>query len=210
MAWFTRFTRFGDVHLVYAQEQQNSCGIACVMMTVFKINKLTPGVRALHTEREIYGVYSRVSHTNYNGSSYSYATHLASTLNQLRVGKWKAENVGTSSVTNAILRSVGTVSPGPVINLPDGHYPIIVLVGWNSGGAHFVVVDTVVSFLSSNYASVCDPWDGDVHVTTIQSNQTFNYVGAAIPWSWDLGGIRRDYSSPTPGGGNGWIVHRIS
>ena len=64
MAWFTRFTRFGDVHLVYAQEQQNSCGIACVMMTVFKINKLTPGVRALHTEREIYGVYSRVSHTN--------------------------------------------------------------------------------------------------------------------------------------------------
>ena len=210
MAWFTRFTRFGDAHLVYAQEQQNSCGIACVMMTAFKINKLTPGIKALYAETEIYQVYSRVSHATYNGSAYTYANYLASSLNQLRVGQWKAEDVGTTGVTGAILGAVGTVSPGPVVDLPDGHYPIIVLVGWNAGGAHFVVVDTVVSFLGSNYASVCDPWDGDVHVTTITSNQTFNYVGTAVPWSWDLGGTRHDYTAPTPGGGNGWIVHRIS
>ena len=53
MAWFTRFTRFGDVHLVYSQEAENSCGIACVMMTVFKISKLSPGVRSLYKEKQI-------------------------------------------------------------------------------------------------------------------------------------------------------------
>ena len=208
MAWFMRLTRFADAHLVYAQEQANSCGIAC-MMTVFKINKLVPGVRALHSEREIYRVYSRVSHTVYNVSAYTYANYLASTLNRLRVGEWEAKNVGTSQVPHAIVDSVGTVSAGLVVDLPEGHYPIIVLVGWNQGGAHFVVVDTVVSSGGGLYASGCDPWDGDVHVTSIQSGSAFNYVGAAVPWSWDLGGTRHDYSSPTPGGGNGWVVRHV-
>src|SRR4051812_30681300 len=156
MAWFVRFTRFGDAHLVYAQEEKNSCGIACVMMTVFKINKLTPGVRALHSEQEIYNVYSRVSHTHYNGSSYSYANFLASSLNQLRVGKWKAEDVGNDHVARRVADSVGTSSIGPVVNYSKEHSPIIVLVGWKKGGAHFVVVDSVVSFMGSLYASVCD------------------------------------------------------
>jgi len=38
MAWFTRITRFGDVHLVYGQEHDRSCGLACIMMCVFKLN----------------------------------------------------------------------------------------------------------------------------------------------------------------------------
>jgi len=209
MAWFVRFTRFGDAHLVYAQEKGCSCGIACVMMTVFKVNKLTPGVRALHSEKEIYKVYSRVSHTHYEGNAYSYANFLASTLNRLRVGKWKAEDVGNYHVAKRIVGSVGESSIGPVVSYSKKHSPIIVLVGWKKGGAHFVVIDSVVSFMGGLYASVCDPWDGDVHITPVHLGKHFTYVGAEVPWSWDIGGTRHDYSTKKSGGGNGWVVRRV-
>jgi hypothetical protein len=54
MAWFSRFTRFGDMHLVYGQEANMSCGIASVMMCVFKINKLNPGATSVTVEQDIY------------------------------------------------------------------------------------------------------------------------------------------------------------
>jgi hypothetical protein len=208
MAWFTRFTRFGDVHLVYAQEADNSCGIACVMMTVFKINKLAPGRRALHTEDRIYQVYSRVSGSEYDGSSYTYANHLASTLNQLHVGHWTARSVGAGSVSQNILSHVSTFSAlsGPTIFVR----PMIVLIGWKAGGAHFVVVDTVRQLASLNYATVCDPWDGDVHVTRFASRGTFPYTGRQQPLSWDLGGTKHSYGSGSSGRGNGWIIYRDS
>ena len=60
MAWFTRLTRFGDVHLVYGQEAGMSCGIASVMMCAFKLNKLTPGATAVTIEKDIYQKYSTV------------------------------------------------------------------------------------------------------------------------------------------------------
>jgi hypothetical protein len=208
MAWFTRITRFADVHLVYAQEQENSCGIACVMMTVFKLNKLRPGTRALYAEREIYGVYGRAANTTYDGTAYSYARHLATTLNGLHVGQWVAENVGPQNVADTLISSVGTVRPGPTINYPVGKAPAIVLVGWSDRGAHFVVVDTIVSSGGGLFASVCDPWDGNVHVTPMQAGQRFNYVGAPVPWSWDLGGTRHEYSTNRAGAGDGWIVRR--
>jgi hypothetical protein len=60
------------------------------------------------------------------------------------------------------------------------------------------------------YASVCDPWDGNVHITKFKVGSPFNYVGAKVPLSWDLGGKKHDYSSPSPGSPNGWVVRRIS
>jgi hypothetical protein len=53
MAWFSRFTRFGDVHWVYGQERNISCGVACVIMAVFKTHKFTPGTKAVYSENEI-------------------------------------------------------------------------------------------------------------------------------------------------------------
>ncbi|WLD12902.1 hypothetical protein [Planctellipticum variicoloris] len=221
MAWFSRFTRFGDIHLVYAQEAENSCGIACVMMTVFKINKLVPGAAALHKETEIYDVYGAVSGAAYDGSAYSYATHLASVLNRLRVGTWEAAFIGATNVSQAIIDSVGIDTPGQsllagvaapaayVANQLRQRIPIIVLVGWNAGGAHFVVVDVVNNTPFGMYASVCDPWDGNVHITQFQAGASFNYIGAPVPMSWDLGGTRHDYSSTSAGAPNGWVVRRI-
>lgn len=208
MAWFTRFTRFGDAHLVYAQEKENSCGIACVMMTVFKINKLKLGKKAVHTEKHIYDVYSTASGTTYDGTSYSFASHLAATLNRLDVGKWKAEYVGKHAVAKALVDHVGTaiVGLGPIINAARGGSPMIVLVGWDAGDAHFVVVDVVNNFGGKLYASVCDPWDGNVHVTPFQVGQPFHYTGARVPLSWDLGGTRHSYPAKNPGASNGWVI----
>ena len=222
MAWFSRVTRFGDVHFVYAQEAENSCGIASVVMTVFKINKLVPGAAALHREREVYRHYSAVTGSTYDGSAYSFADDLASVLNCLNVGTWEGKFIGASNVSQAIVDSVGVDTPGLSLlagplapaayvgNQLRQRIPIIVLVGWNAGGAHFVVVDTVNNTPFGMYASVCDPWDGNVHITGFRTGSAFNYVGAPVPLSWDLGGRRHDYSTTSPGSPNGWVVRRIS
>lgn len=208
MAWFTRFTRFGDIHLVYAQEQENSCGIACVNMAVFKINKLRPGRTAVHREQQIYQVYSAVSGETYDGSGYSYSNYLAGTLNRLSVGTWVSRNVGAGRVSRRIVDSCGTVPVGapPIINVN----PILVLVGWGGGGAHWVVVDTVRTIGGAKWATVCDPWDGNVHVTRFQTGQPFNYNAAHVPFSWDLGGTRHEYEGTTSGAADGWVVYRTA
>ncbi len=207
MAWFTRYTRFRDVHLVYGQEAENSCGIACVMMSVFKINKLAPGRSALHTEQEIYRVYGEVSGSAYNGSAYTFTNHLASVLNRLNCGQWRQEQLGTNDVAQKILDVVGTRSAltGATISVD----PIIVLINWDNSGGHFVVIDSVRTLLSYNYATVCDPWDANVHVTSFSAGQPFRYEGAPVPYSWNVGAAPRAYSAPSSGGATGgWVIYR--
>ncbi len=72
-----------------------------------------------------------------------------------------------------------------------------------------MVVDTVVSWGGELHASVCDPWDGDVHVTKVRPGHPLHYTGAQVPLSWDLGGARHSYPTPSHGGGNGWIVRHV-
>ena len=89
--------------------------------------------------------------------------------------------------------------------------PIILLVGWSAGGAHFVLVDTVNQTPLGKYASVCDPWDGNVHITKFDIGSNFTYEGARVPLSWDLpGGTRHDYSTTSTGSPNGWVVRQIT
>jgi hypothetical protein len=211
MAWFTRFTRFGDVHNVYAQEADDSCGIACVMMCVYKINKLSPGKAAKYHEDQIYKVYGQQAGGTYDGSSYTYANYLADTLNQLNCGGWKAENVGPSNVSRAIVDTLGVdvLGAGPVFNGLKRGRPIIILTNWTGGGGHFVVVDIVNNFVGDNFASVCDPWDGDVHVQPFKPNAVFQYIGRNQPTSWDTGGMKHKYSTDNVGAMNGWVVRPI-
>ncbi|MDB5315048.1 MAG: hypothetical protein JWO26_3784 [Rhodospirillales bacterium] len=37
--WFVRLTRFATEHIVHKKEQENSCGIACILMLNFKMKK---------------------------------------------------------------------------------------------------------------------------------------------------------------------------
>jgi hypothetical protein len=213
MGWFTRFTRFGDPHLVYSQEADNSCGIACVRMVVFKTNKLTPGSKATYAEQQIYTRYSIASSATYTGSAYTFTNHLATTLNGLDCGVWEQANVGVNGVSDAIFDSVGTdyVGAGPIANAIHRNWPIIVLVHWDANNAHFVCVDTVNNFLGSTYASVCDPWDGDVHITPIKRGSPFGYVGQPNRSSWAIGTPEHNYSGGgSSGAAQGWVVRRKS
>ena len=238
MGWFTRFTRFGDMHLVYSQEGDNACGIACVRMVTFKVNKLSAGRTALHSETELDAVYSRVSNTTYDGSAYTYANHLATVLTELCPGTWTAGDVGASAVGGVLLDGLGGAdNAGTGVNgaapAVRRGYPIIVLVGWGAGGAHFVVVDTVHQWNGALYASVCDPWDGDVHVTRFARGAPFAYTGqdqslthaapgqstagailsnlAAGRVSWSTGASEHGYAAgASSGAGNGWVVRRTA
>src|SRR5215510_3456057 len=90
MAWFSRFTRFGDVHLVYGQEANMSCGIASIIMCVFKINKLKPGTTAITVEKELYKEYEAVTKSKYDAEHEgTYPRKLARILNGYTKGHWR-------------------------------------------------------------------------------------------------------------------------
>jgi hypothetical protein len=197
------------------------------MMTVFKINKIQPGKAALYRETEINRIYSDVIGSTYDGSTYTFATKLATVLNRLNVGTWEAVNIGPNNVSKAIVDSVGVDIPGeslmeglilgpaltPLIYLRNQvreRIPIILLVNWTQGGAHFVVVDMINDTPFGMFASVCDPWDGNVHITKFSVGSTFDYLGAKVPFSWDLGGTRHDYTTDSPGSPKGWIIRQTS
>lgn len=207
MPWFTRLSRFGDIHYVYSQAADNSCGIASVMMCVFKVNKFTPGAAAVTKEQEIYKVYGDVAGVNYDGSTYSFASKLALTLNKLNCGKWKAEYIGPKNVGARLSKVCGkTYGFGPTLGL----HPVIVLVGWETGGAHFVVVDSVRSVPGfGTYATVCDPWDAQMRVTGFRSGADFKYeTGQTIQYNFDIEGTpQHEYGSRSNGTANGWVIH---
>jgi hypothetical protein len=181
-------------------------------MCVYKVNKLSPFNQSTYLEKQIYTVYGQTAGEDYDGSSYTYAEYLADTLNKLNCGTWQATNVGPHGVANAIVKSVGMDIAGgdPVINTLARGWPIIILTKWTrDGGGHFVVVDTVNNFMGSLFASVCDPWDGDVHIVPFRSGSVFHYVGRHQPLSFDNGGKKHNYHGESAGNMNGWIVQRV-
>lgn len=186
MAWFTRFTRFGDMHYVYGQERGMSCGLASSTMLVFKVNKLTPGVRAMRDEDQIIDTYQKVTGHAYDIAHGTFPEDLVKVLNALTKKKWRNDYLTGAAATQAIIDNVGvTPAPGPTMNVT----PIIIGVNWQGGGAHWLVIDTVRKFGGKLYATVCDPWDGDVHVTPISVGKTFEYVAKPDKTSWSLRGI---------------------
>lgn len=176
MAWFTRLTRFGDAHLVYGQEANMSCGIASVMMCVFKINKLTPGATSVTVEKDIYRKYSSAL-----GSAYSpettgtYPQHLATVLNGFTSGNWNWHSTPPGDVPQVLVDKVGVTSElGAVVNVE----PVILGVDWDLGGAHWVVVDTIREPFGTPYATICDPWDANVHMQSFNIGSPFFYDAA--------------------------------
>lgn len=206
MAWYSRFTRFGDMHILYSQEAGNSCGIASVMMCVFKVNKLAPGGSAVYKEQEVYKVYGDVIGSKYDGTVYTYASKLATTLNKLNCGKWKHERVAANKVCDTLMSKVGvTGGLGPTVSVT----PAIVLVRWAGGGGHFVVVDTVRTFFGSKYATVCDPWDAQLRVTEIKAGQAFDYKTSSTMQVNFGPDPSHSYKAVDEGSSNGHIVYMV-
>ncbi|KAA5604301.1 hypothetical protein F1188_16545 [Roseospira marina] len=213
MAWFSRFTRFGDMHLVFGQEANMSCGIASVLMCVFKINKITPGAQAVHINKDIYDAYSKASGGTYQPEKVgTHPNHLVTVLNGLKCGKWMWSQVAAGPASQKIIDLVGvTAAPGPTLTVN----PIIIGVDWDSGGAHWAVIDTVRSLRGTHYATICDPWDANVHVQAIKAGTPFTYKADEGGYAIDMWGAHKGQTSPYKPGAKGriqtWgIIHRIA
>src|SRR3712207_717571 len=135
MGWFTRYTRFGDAHLVFSQRGPEACGIASVRMCVFKVNKLEPGQTAITTEDALYKAYGDVTKVAYDGTVATNGYHLATVLTKLTSGTWVCENVGAAGIGQALVDNVGKdiVGLGPVVNALRRGTPVILHVGWVGG-----------------------------------------------------------------------------
>jgi hypothetical protein len=217
--WYVRLTRFASVHMVYAQKAQNSCGMACMMMVNFKMKKgmmaagvaaggaisVVPGIGtflgatlsskaidyAVKTEPQVYAEYTRVTGSPYDGSAYSDCTHFPAVLKNLGLGNWETHWAGQTGFAKAAKDA--TAAGAPVIGL----------IAWSGGGAHFVVIDE----FHGKYACVNDPWDGQVHVTPMTDGSAVTYNADPVI-GWSIGGKKGTYPVGQTGTFNGWIVRR--
>ena len=195
VAWFSRITRFGDVHLVYGQEARATCGLASVIMCVFKINKLTPGAETLLVENELVEEYKQVSgNASYDKEKKGTGPqNLVTILNRHTKGNWNWRKVPVDDVAQLLIDKVGvTTGVGPTVNVN----PVILGVDWEFKGAHWVVVDTVRSFLDSTYATICDPWDTNVHIQKFAAGEPFVYRAGEGGFKLDFWGTNMGDASP--------------
>lgn len=194
MAWFTRFTRYMDVHLVYGQEANMSCGIASVMMCVFKINKLKPGKTAVTVEKDIQARYNTaLGSVNDFETTGTYPNHLASILNHFTGSTWGWHTLPVNDVPQRIIDKVGvTTGIGPTVNVT----PIILGVDWDLGGAHWVVCDTIRESGGKQYATICDPWDTNVHFQEMAAGSPFRYDASGGGFTIDFWGTHKGEASP--------------
>jgi hypothetical protein len=200
MAWFCRVSRFGDLHWVFGQERSISCGVACAIMAAFKINKIAPGTRALFSEGDILAKATALFGPNPLGSAGFGNSQILRMLNHpdLKMTGWVFHRMAPRDVPGKIISEVGvTAGLGPTLFVN----PMIVGIDWAAGGGHWVLVDTVRTFLGKTYATVCDPWDANVHIVPTAEQQTFNYVGQpAIAVDFWGGAGRHHYDTPKTGG----------
>lgn len=179
MGWHTRYTRFGDMHMVFSQEADESCGLACARMIAFKMNKMKLTKTALYREKTLYKKFDKANNNaagSYDGTVPTDEDEVIRLLNTLHCGVWEAVNVGLAGITDALIDGLGRdfVGLGPINTLKRGS-PMIIGVDWVGGGGHWVVADTLNSVVGKMWVSICDPWDGDVHVVPVKKAAAFEY-----------------------------------
>ena len=217
MGWYLRSNVRG-FHMVYSQHSQASCGIACVMMTNFKMKKwelarslsaapaglvAAPSIAmsfesAVKVENEVYAAYAQVSGQPYDGSAYTYVAQLAPLLNQLGIGTWRADFIGGSAMADKLTHLVGPGKP-----------PVIALVHWSNSGGHFVVCDTIGKTGGMTVADICDPWDGALRTVTLTTGAPVYYDILSDPQQIDLGQKHFKYNAASHGEADGWIIYRV-
>jgi len=184
-----------------------SCGIASILMCVFKINKLQPGKTSVLIEKEVYKAYEKASGTAYAPNKRgTHPTHLITVLQQATGGKWGWHKVPAADAGKRIIDKVGvTGGIGPVLDVN----PMIVGVDWDKGGAHWAVIDTVRSFAGKTYATVCDPWDSNVHIQEVSAGKAFTYNANEGGFSVDFWGEHYEYKPGARGKVDTWgMIYR--
>lgn len=215
--------RSQDTVMKGGKDSSNSCGISSIMMVNFKVKmhlllrglaagasvttqknkgsftggQLRDGVAAaLKTEPEVYKIYTDVTGSQYDGSSYSDCTNFPTVLSRLGLGAWE-----TVCITGDMYGAIATATA-------DG-YPVIALCHWNDGGGHFCCIDETHSTLGKT-VSVCDPWDGEQRIISANGSGSIAYDPSGFVFSTGalFGGNKHDYDSASPGAFDGWIVRK--
>jgi hypothetical protein len=209
MAWFTRFTRFGDMHFVFGQEEGMTCGPSAALMCYTKLKKLAPSAPLYADTHPFQKLYEKWLGTSYDGiKDGTWPEGLVYILNSQGCGNWRKDLYAPNDAVQAIEYFVGTREGlGPTIDVS----PVIVGVNWDgSTASHWVCIDTVRSFLGSTYATICDPWDADVHVQSMTRGKPFVYT-AAEQFHVDFWGSHFKYEQPSTGRVREWpIIHLTS
>jgi hypothetical protein len=203
MGWFLRIDRFTDTHLVFSQEQDESCGLASCKMVVFKMNKLRPNQSSLTSEKRIEQIYRKYAptHPGFDKAGSSTAG-VVNTLNDLGIGNWASRVNVAPLIPELMIKYVNydLVGAGPVVNTVTRGYPVILGIDWigkdgKYHGGHWAVVDTInkLPIVDTYWASVCDPWDGDLHVTHFDKKKPFRYKAEEVTFSFNIGGVEHKY-----------------
>jgi hypothetical protein len=225
VSWFVRVSKFAELHVVYSQQAENSCGIACVIMVNFKLKKwMLPAAyatgaipvfgpivqpiasrlaleSAVKAEKEVYAAYAKVSGAPYDGSAYSYADVLPKVLNELGIGVWRSACLSATAIADKI-----------IANFSGGNdVPMILLLHWTDGGGHFVCCDGVTKSGGNIYANICDPWDGQVRTPQVTKGQAANYAADDPGFHIDFFQSHHDYAAGGKSGAmDGWVIYQTS
>ena len=175
-----------------------TCGLACALMTAYKVNKFTPDANPPVDEETVleicdamFGAGKVVEH-GLPGIS------LVQVLNHpdLQMPGWTiARSLAPDAVCNELIHRVG-VDYGfePSFNIN----PVILLVQWTHNNVcHWVCVDSVRNVLGLHYATLCDPLDGGVHMVPLSPGKPFSYA-AQRTIDFDLWGKDPIHDFATP------------
>jgi hypothetical protein len=219
-SWFLRIDRFGDVHMVAAQNKGQTCALASIKMVYFKVNKLRPGVSSFTLERALeqkyQGLAKEKSHDweRFGVPSPDVPTQV---LNSLGLGSWKTTYPSPGQVGTKIAHYVGTDQFGlgiTGINAIRRRAPVILWCVWPAHGGHVVVVDTVTHIpLVGTFATICDPWDANVHFERIEDGKSFTYHPGKAPgfnfWGHTQNEKHNSYSAAHSTGTVIAITHQV-
>jgi hypothetical protein len=117
-------------------------------------------------------------------------------LNSFTTGNFQWHQTPPNDVPKVLTEQVGvTAGIGPTVDVN----PIILGVDWDLGGAHWVVVDTIREFAGTRYATICDPWDTNVHIQKFKEGGPFFYDAASGGFMINLWGTNKGETSPYQG-----------
>lgn len=207
-SWFMRIDRFADVHMVAAQGKGQSCALASIKMAYFKMNLLRPGASSMTTERNLETLYKQKAKESVHDFEQkgSNPQVMVDVLNAMGMGNWAIDWPLLNDVGARIEKYVGVDQFGlgiTGINAATRRYPVILACYWAKGGGHAIVVDTVTRVpVMGTYATICDPWDGNVHFEKIETGKPFTYSPQAASGMNVWGKTKADTAGI---GGNGVI-----
>jgi hypothetical protein len=174
-----------------------------VKRVLFEVNKLRPGRSALATASWADQIYKKYDKEPVDMAAVGVLfCRLADVLNELQIGKWQHVAPPAQDIPEPL---ISKLSPDVVglgrINTALHGFPILLDVAWGGTGRHVVVLDTITKFPFADvrWGSICDPADGDVHISRIKKGESITYMGRRVTWSMNLRGKpKHNYDQGTP------------